>query len=52
VGSHIVISTEGPQGPSGEISPCVTPGRDEFWRRLQEEDQREDAREHGLHVEM
>jgi len=28
------------------------PGQGELWRLLQEEDRREDAREHGLHVEV
>jgi len=32
--------------------PVAMPGRGELWRQIREEDRREDAREHGLHVEV
>jgi len=32
--------------------PAAMPGQGDLSRLLQEEDRREDAREHGLHVEL
>jgi len=32
--------------------PVAMPGQGELWQRLQEEELRQDAREHGLHVEV